>query len=137
MKRKVFLTGVISMLLVLGLTIIGCDTGTNGGDTGTNRSDDSGDQTKVSTTGSVTVKNNSYTYRIDVVDIFDVDTDQSLKIDNDGIDKGKSKTYDIEPGNKLQVYIGDEKGFYYLSVQFSLKAGDSKTFTYDGEDLFD
>jgi hypothetical protein len=31
MKRKVFLTGIINLMLIFGLVLIGCDTGTGGG----------------------------------------------------------------------------------------------------------
>jgi hypothetical protein len=44
MKRKVFLTGIINLMLVFGLVLIGCDTGTGGGssDNGYNSGNDNG-----------------------------------------------------------------------------------------------
>jgi hypothetical protein len=117
------------LLLVLGLVFTGCQNPSGGGNGGGSNPNDA----PPVTTGSVTIKNNSNTFRIGFVDIYDVVTDQSVKIDDEGVDKGKSKTYSgIEPNDKLKVYIEDGTSDSYSSVQFSLKAGDTKTFTYDG-----
>jgi hypothetical protein len=51
------------------------------------------------------------------------------------IDKGKSKSYDLDPLNKMKVTVIDNYDDEYPSVQFTLKVGDSKTFTYDGGSL--
>jgi hypothetical protein len=58
-----------------------------------------------------------------------------VELDDDGIDKGKSKSYKLDPLNKLRIDIVDSGWDEYSSVQFALKAGDSKTFTYDGFSL--
>ncbi|MDR1047962.1 MAG: hypothetical protein LBL64_09310 [Treponema sp.] len=134
MKKQSFWTGIFSILLIFGMFLAGCDTGTGGG--GSSGGDSSDDEKKTPTTGSITVKNNSSTYKIAKVDIFDVVTDQSIKIDSDGIDKDKSKTYDTEPNDKLQVWVEDDQGKTYKSTQFALKAGDSKTFAYDGNGIY-
>jgi hypothetical protein len=53
------------------------------------------------------------------------------RIDDDGIDKSKSKSYETYPLDKIGVYIEDERARSYVSIQFILKAGDGKTFTYE------
>jgi uncharacterized lipoprotein NlpE involved in copper resistance len=123
MKHKTLLTGILGIMLVFGMVLIGCDNGST---------DDGGG----SEYGSITIKNNSNTYKITYFEVTDVDSNLATYFENVSIEKGGSKSFGgIEPGDKLRVYIEDDDGYYYNSPQFSLKAGGSKTFTYDGLSL--
>lgn len=95
---------MLSIMLVFGLIFIGCD---SGGD------NSNGDDSK----GTITIKNNSNTFRIDKVEIYDVDSEVNVKEDDDGIDKGKSKSYKIDPLDKMRVSIQDsEEKIFFSSI---------------------
>jgi hypothetical protein len=132
MKKKLVLAGIISVLAVFGLILASCDNGNT-----------SNNANGTPTTGSITIKNNSNTFSITYVDVYDVDTDTTIFYTNTAIAKGVTATFNnIDPGNKLRVFIVDSKwdeyyGMYseHLSNQFALRAGETKVFVYDGDSL--
>jgi hypothetical protein len=127
MKKKVFLTGIFSIILIFGmLVVVGCDNGTT----------DNGDGASGNDYGAITIINNSNQYNITYVEVYDVSTDETVFYEFVTITKGSRKTFNqIEPGDKLKVYIEDSGEDSMESLQFSLRAGGSKTLTYDGLSL--
>jgi archaellum component FlaG (FlaF/FlaG flagellin family) len=134
MKNKRFVTGIFSILLVFGLMLAGCDTGTNGGNDPVNNN--GGEKNETPTTGSITIKNTSGNYAIYWVEVDDVTTGNAVIDEAATIaTKGGSKTYTVDPG-KYIVTIWDVEDYDYSSVQFQLNAGGSKTLTFTGLDLY-
>jgi predicted double-glycine peptidase len=127
MKKKMVLVSIIGVLAVSGLILASCDNG--------NTSDDNNNTGK--TTGSITIKNNSNNFSITYVDVYDIDTNETIFYDDDTeIARGKTATFNnIDPGNKLKLYIENNAGDFYESTQFVLRAGETKNFTYDGLSL--
>jgi archaellum component FlaG (FlaF/FlaG flagellin family) len=136
MKNKLFVTGILSILLVVGLILAGCDTGTNGGSDSGDNSNNSGENNETPTTGKVIIKNTSGNYAIAWVEVNDVTTGNAVVDEATTIaTKGGSKTYTIDPG-KYIVTIWDDSDYEVSSVQFQLNAGGSKTLTFTGLELW-
>jgi hypothetical protein len=127
MKKKVCLTGIFSIILIFGmLVVVGCDNGTTDNGNGAGGND----------YGAITIINNSNQYNITYVEVYDVSTDETVFYEFVTIARGSRKTFDqIDPGDRLKVYIEDSGEDYMESLQFSLRAGGSKTLTYDGLSL--
>jgi hypothetical protein len=135
MKRKLFgIAGLLVILAVLGMLVIGCETGTTGGSD--SEADNSGEKNETPTTGNITIRNTSGNYAITWVEVKDVTTtlpviDESAAIAT----KGGSKTYTIEPGKYITT-IWDDSDYEASSVQFQLTAGGTKTLTFTGLELY-
>jgi hypothetical protein len=135
MKTRMVLTGIFGILLIFGLILTGCDTGTNGG-SDTSGNNTGGGKEETPTTGNITIKNTSGNYAIAWVEVTDVTTGNAIIDEAVSIaTKGGSKTYTVDPG-KYIVTIWDDSDYDTSSTQFQIYAGGSRTLTFTGLELY-